>query len=100
MGTTGVEFFVLEWGKRLMFNLSDSKGGSYDRYQLKIWEVGMAGALSGLSLAFICCPIEFAKIQKQLNPAIPHSSAGLLLQQCRPNGFKVIFTGFLPTAIR
>ena len=75
----GVEFLVYEWAKRLLYkNNSEQKFRAYDPAKLSLKEVGLAGGIAGAAVSFIYCPVEWAKIQKQLSPDRRHSSLGLL----------------------
>lgn len=52
----------------------------YDPAKLHLWEVGAAGAYAGWFVTFVYCPIEYAKIQRQVSSAIHESSVGWLLR--------------------
>ena len=67
---------------------------------MSLTEVGLAGGIAGAAVSFIYCPIEYAKIQKQLSPDRRHSSLGLLFQEIYRNGFSNIYRGVLTTIVR
>ena len=60
----------------------------------------MAGGLSGWVASNIYCPIEYAKIQKQLSGEMKQSSLGLLMREFYHNGVKNIYKGYWATAFR
>ena len=66
----GVEFTLYEWGKRQLYSLRSNRSGLYNAGKLELWEVGLAGAFTAFMLAFLYCPIEYAKIQKQVSSSV------------------------------
>ena len=91
---------VYEWAKRLMFRTFGQREGQYDLDKLKMWEVGVAGAIVGWTVAFIYCPVEYVKIQKQLSHTMSQSSVALLLKELRANGLRNIYRGYWATTFR
>ncbi len=81
-----------------MKNIENSP--KFSDQQLSISEIGLAGAIVGLVVSNIYCPIEYVKIQKQLNGKIGQGSLSMLFNQVKNNGLKNITKGFYATALR
>lgn len=61
--------------------------------------MGISGALAGWFTTFVNCPIEYAKIQRQMC-SVAEGSFSLLIKEYFATGFKKIYRGFWVTALR
>lgn len=98
--TIGTEFLIYEWAKRFFYSLWGGRGDSYNPDKLKIWEIGLSGAVVGAAVSFIYCPVEYTKIQKQMSGKITESALSLLFREFGTSGIRNIFKGFWATAFR
>ena len=99
-GVIGVEFFGYEWAKRHLFHNFGNREGPYNPDKLSMWEIGLAGGLTGWAAALIWCPTEYVKIRKQISHTMTKSSAGLLFEDVLHNGGRSIFRGYWSTFAR
>lgn len=74
----GTEFLVYEWAKKFIFNNWGQRTGDYNLGKLGLLEVAAAGGFVGWSVSAIYCPVEYVKIQKQLNSGLQRSALGIL----------------------
>ena len=99
-GVVGTEFFIFEWVKRIFYNMSNNVSGAYHPDKLDVWQVTMAGGLTGVVSSLIWCPMEYAKINKQISHTMKQSSIGLLFSELRSYGFQRIYRGFTVSMLR
>lgn len=97
--TIGTEFLVFEYSKRKLFSILHCDG-PFETAKLKLWEICMAGVTVGLTTSFIYCPVEYAKIQKQMKSSMSQGSLTLLFQEIYSNGLRNIFKGYSATLSR
>ena len=97
--TVALEFLVYEWGKRVLYSLN-RHDKPYKPKKLSLLNVGLAGGLAGWSATFVYCPMEFAKIQKQLSSNMKRGSLELIYKTLKKEGLRSVYRGFWLTSLR
>jgi hypothetical protein len=96
--TTGSEFFIYETAKKQFFKWTHPNE-TYDPAKLGLFQVGLSGASAGVFTTFVNCPIEYAKIQRQMRN-VSEGSLRLLFKDLFTFGLRKIYRGFWITALR
>jgi hypothetical protein len=99
-GAVAIEFWIYEATKRYVMGTHEHIFGKVPEEVLLIKEIMVCGAAVGFVSAFIYCPVEYAKIQRQASTTCSRGSFTFLIHEIATKGPKNVYHGISVTLAR